>query len=396
MPGLHATLSASAAPQWVNCAGRRWLVEGLPETTNEYAAEGTALHSLSEICLREGRDAAEFIDRNFAVGEHDFVINDERADSVQVYIELVRIYKEQGYDIKLETRLDALKTLHPDMGGTSDASGYNAKLKRLVVIDAKFGKGLVEVKNNLQEIIYVIGNILGEYADVPIAEIELVIVQPRGNHPEGPVRRWVMTPADLMDWMADLKAAAKRTEDKNAPRTAGAWCRWCPAAGFCPERKGLALKEAQADFTPRGDVVLTEPQNYKPEEFAKLLGQIDQIEEWCRRVREFAHHEAEAGRIPPGYKLVGSRPTRMWKSEEEAKQFLLFYGCDEADLYVVKEPKFKSPAQIEALIGKKSAGDVKHLWQSVSSGTVLVPLSDKRPAVTNEAAREFQAREIAA
>lgn len=397
MPGLHAKLSASAAPQWVNCPGRPRMVAGLPETTSRYAAEGTAAHSLGEMALREGRDAAEFIDRTFSVGEYDFAVDEDMAEAVQVYVELVRLYKEQGYEMQLETRLDALQKLHPDMGGTTDASGYCAEKRRLVVIDYKHGRGhAVEVKNNLQELIYVIGNVLGAYADVPLEEIELVIVQPRCGHPEGPVRRWTLTPADLLDWMADLRAAAKATEDPDAPLVAGEHCKFCPAAGFCPALKQTALASAQADFTARGEVVLTEPQRYKPEEFAALLGQIDAIEDWCRRVREFAHHEAEAGRIPPGYKLVASRPTRMWRDEAEAKRFMLLYGCDKDDLYEVKEPKFKSPAQMEKLVGKAKKDDLKHLWQSVSSGTVLAPLDDKRPAVTTEASREFQQRSIAA
>lgn len=402
MPGLHAKLSASASARWIACPGSVRLTAGLSETTSRYAAEGTAAHQLAEMCLREGRDAAEYIDRTFTVGEFDFEVDEDMAEAVQVYVELVRLYQEDGYTIKLESRLDALQQLHPDMGGTTDASGYDAAKQRLVVIDYKHGKGkAVEVKDNTQELIYVIGNVLGEYADKPIGEIELVVVQPRKPHPDGPVRRCALTPADLLDWMADLRAAALRTEDPDAPLIPGSHCddTFCGAAGFCPALKDRALALAQAEFSERGEAILPEPTRYSAEELGALLPQIALIENWCQRVIEFAHHEAEAGRMPAGHKLVAGRASRMWRSEEDARAAIpMLFGVDEPDLFVAKEPKFRSPAQMESLLGlktKKQKAEIEHLWQSLSSKTVLAPIDDPRPAVANQAASEFQPREIA-
>ena len=48
----------------------------------------------------------------------------------------------------------------------------------------------------------------------------------------------------------------------------------------------------------------------------------------------------------------------------------------------------KTVPQMEKVLGKSKA-DIAHLWESVSSGTVLAPLADKRPAVKPEAAEEF-------
>lgn len=111
------------------------------------------------------------------------------------------------------------------------------------------------------------------------------------------------------------------------------------------------------------------------------------MEDWIKALRDYAHHEAEAGRVPPGFKLVPTRPTRVWKDADAARAFLLDYGLDDEDVF--GEPKIRTPAQIEKILGKKSKGDIADLWESVSKGTVLVSLDDKRSPVRPEAAEEF-------
>ena len=57
-------------------------------------------------------------------------------------------------------------------------------------------------------------------------------------------------------------------------------------------------------------------------ELAKALENASILETWCRRVKEFAHAEAEHGRVPPGWKLVAKRATRKWKDEAAAAETL--------------------------------------------------------------------------
>ena len=53
MSGSHALLSASAAKRWLNCPPSVRLTESMPDTSSDYAEEGTVAHALAELKLRK-------------------------------------------------------------------------------------------------------------------------------------------------------------------------------------------------------------------------------------------------------------------------------------------------------------------------------------------------------
>ena len=53
MPETHALLSPSSSERWISCPPSVRMSEGIEEKPSEYAAEGTAAHSLCEYKLRE-------------------------------------------------------------------------------------------------------------------------------------------------------------------------------------------------------------------------------------------------------------------------------------------------------------------------------------------------------
>ena len=54
MPDTHALLSPSSSERWISCPPSVRMSEGIEEKPSEYAAEGTAAHSLCEYKLRNG------------------------------------------------------------------------------------------------------------------------------------------------------------------------------------------------------------------------------------------------------------------------------------------------------------------------------------------------------
>lgn len=408
-PKVHSRLGASNCKRWWACPGSVAACKDIENKGTPYANEGSAAHALAEYCLRNGCDAEAQLDCWIGMdgtlylseenvpekerGATIFYIDEDMVDAVQVYIDFFKANVEPGDEYEIEQRVD-LSHFHPDLFGTTDLSIYKAKQKKLIVADYKHGRGVpVEAKDNVQGLYYGAGT-AHKLHNRGIKEIEIVIIQPRCAHKDGPVRKWSTTPIDLMEWVVDLVEAAKRTEDPNAPRHAGDHCKFCPAAATCDTYAGAAMDAARADFSADGTVVLTEPTGYSPTALAATIKNIDLIESWCRAVKKFAHDQALAGTAIPGFKLVYTRATRKWKDPSAAQAA---FEIDELDASeYLSEPKLLSVAQVEKAIGKKffnddplKKGKYVDLVEKKSSGVVLAPEDDKRPAVRPDAAAEF-------
>lgn len=415
----HAKLSPSSSKRWQMCPGSIRLSEGIPNTSSVFADEGSAAHALADHCMALGFDADRFAgmyvnldakqpNDKFApepARNRSFEIDDEMVDSVQQYLDLCRGIAS-GTDVEWEVEqwlsLEHLGVEGLD-GGTGDFVAYTPASMTLDVCDFKYGRGVaVDPKENSQALCYALGAVR-KYHNRGIKKLRLTIVQPRCGG--DPVRTWEADVVDLLDFETDLIEAAKKTVEaasnyqeigvtdsqeawEHAYLNPGPHCKFCPAAPTCPARRDAALAIAQAEFSAVGEMELPVVTSLPPEQLAKILAEIDQIDDWSRRVKEYAHAEATHGRCPPGFKLVAKRATRRWKDEDDARRALAFnYSIADADM--LTEPELKTPAQIEPLLpGKNKAARANMLSDLVSkesSGTVLAPEHDPRPAVRADA-----------
>lgn len=354
----HSKIGASSMYRWAACPGSVRMSENIPPTTTSYAAEGTKAHDLAEKMLRG----------------QEINLNDYPADmreAVMHYTNYVgKISAEAGRDGQafIEHRFE-LNDLHEGLFGTSDFSLYDRKTKILEVVDYKHGAGLpVEVTDNKQLKYYGLGALLT--LDVPCKEIKLTVVQPRCPHPDGLIRSWTISAYALQEFAAELVEAAKRTEEPDAPLKSGEHCRFCPAAGVCPQLQSEAQSVAKKVFN---DTV-----SYDPKELAHVLSHLPRIEAWVKSVREFAYNEALKGNEVPGFKLVEKRATRKWNDPLEAEYFAATsLNLKEDEIYKPRE--IKSVAQLEKFTDKAGKTMLKQFYSSISSGVTLVPDTDKRP-----------------
>lgn len=393
----HAKLSPSSSKQWMSCPGSIRASANIPRHGSTYAAEGTAGHALAEHCLLNGEDADKYEGWWILLTEPPqivrdepdriepaFPVTDEMVSAVQLYLDFCRGHIAEGDEWSVETRVK----LSDDIWGTADFIRYRPSDKTLVVPDFKYGRGVaVDPRENTQGIIYALGA-MKRLHNRGVSRVTIGIVQPRCSHPDGPVRLWHADTTDLMAWEDEILAAAQVTKQPDAPFAAGDWCRFCPVAATCPTLAADVQRAAEAEFRADGATLLTEPDEYDADKLAEMLGRVDVIEAWCRRVREFAHAEALAGRSPPGWKLVPTRATRKWVDEESAAALLSELGVREEALYVRKlvspAAAEKLPAVKDALKSDKTA--LASVITKTSGGTVLAPLDDPRPAYVNDAA----------
>jgi hypothetical protein len=374
------------------CPGSVRMETGLPDRETAYAREGTVAHELAQLCIDSHVDAAHYIGKpgHVAAGSvfDTIIVDEEMADGVQAYLDYVFSPPFKGYEKSFETHVSLAHFGIEGMeGGTADALLYSAVHRHLVVADFKYGRGIaIEPKENPQAMSYALGA-AERYHNRGVSLVTVAIIQPRAPHPRGPVREWTANVADLAEFATALVAAAKATQVPTAPLVPGEWCKFCKAAPVCPALREKALTEAMADFDEQSPP--PEPTTLTPHQLAGVLAEVDFIEMWCRRVREFAHAEATEGRCPPGWKLVAKRANRKWREDDEAAAALIAIVAEE-ELYT---RKLVSPAQVERFVpGRNKAERAKFLSPLVikeSTGTVLAPSDDPRAAVKADAAVEF-------
>lgn len=358
----HSKIGASSMSRWSVCPASVRLSVGMPNISSKYAEEGTRAHELAEKILTFKALCSVDVDM---------------LEAVRVYTDYVFSLQKGCSTYGIEEKFD-LSAIHPGLFGTCDAWVYQSTSSTLHIIDYKHGQGLaVEVENNKQLRYYALGALLK--LKLPCSYVQMTIVQPRAIHPDGPIRSWKIPVVDLLDFTADLIEAAKATEDPNAKAEAGDHCRFCPAAPTCPEIHATAIATAQEEFSPT--------LSYSPEKLADVLSKIPAIEAWCKAVEEFAYHEAQHGRVAPGYKLVAKNTHRKWKDIEDLDhKLLLEVGLNYDQVF---EKKMKTPAQVEALLDKEGKKLLEEFTFKPDGGTKLVPAADKRKKAKASIETEF-------
>ncbi len=390
----HSPIGASSAHRWMACPGSVRLSKGLPNKSSPYAREGIAAHQVAEECLLKGTPPETFLERTIKVEGSENRVDEEMVEAVEIYRNAVNADHQAGDEVAVEQRFD-LSRFFPELFGTNDCSIYRPSTGELFVYDLKYGRGVpVTVEHNPQLLYYGLGAAIAKPGR-SLTAVELVVVQPRCPHPDGPVRRWRIDAVDLLEWAAELVTAAEATARTDALFHAGSHCKFCPAAAICPSLREHVQSTTRAEFNVDDSGSVSDPETLSGEELAQVLKEASVIEDWLRRVREFAHGEAESGRVPPGFKLVAKRANRKWRDVTEAERVLKNMRLTRAESH---EVKFKTPAKIETVLKSKKVPATKmdrfkDLVIKESSGSTLVDESDPRPPLRPHAQEEFQAVE---
>jgi len=372
----HSKIGASTCERWWNCPGSVAACAVLPpQPESPYAKEGTAAHELGERCLLENKDAVELVGQT---AENGVEFTFEMAEAVQVYLDTIRQdmdhYKSSHTGLKIEHRFH-LTDVDPDAFGTNDAMLGNM-FGKLIVYDYKHGQGVaVEVVNNKQALYYAVGGVaLGDYDSV-----ELVIVQPRASHRDGPVRRWNITMDTLIEFTKELREKITETKKEGAPLVAGEHCKktFCPNMAGCKAIKNIASQAAMVAFGEAKPLVLKEPDHLTPNELKRILDAMPMVEAWLTSVYAFAEQKLKNGEEVIGYKLVkGREGNRQWVDE---KKVLAHFGKEAEKIEVL------SPAQLEKVIGKKRKEELDPFVTRSEGKISMVPETDSREAVSSQA-----------
>ncbi len=361
----HSPRGPSSADRWMNCAGSVAATAGLPDTTSEYAAEGTFAHYISELARNDDCVAKVFLGRISDDGK--FVCNQEMVDGVQYFLDYL---DDAEFD---ETLVEARVNYNAwvdDGFGTADDVGLKDGTCR--VVDLKYGKGVqIWAEENRQLKLYALG-VYQEHGDLyDITGFDLVICQPRLDH----IDEWYISIEDLLKWADDVvEPAADLTTYPDAPFKAGEWCRWCKIKASCKYR-AAAVSEALVDELEE----LANPAELTDKEIGLAFAMVDSIRSWCNDLSELVMTKVSAGKEIIGsdgqpFKIVEGRSNRCWRDDDEAEKSMRGFKMKVVEMYI---KKLISPTQCEKILGKGHPVLKKHCIKPQGK-PVLVAGSDKR------------------
>lgn len=385
----HALLSASSANRWLNCTPSAKLEEAEgPRASSVYAEEGTLAHELGELYIKH--DVIKSIDDQVFSDRFDEILNndlfsEEMLDVVPIYVDYCAgqyaeaLTKDAEAIIEIEQKLD-LTEFVPESFGTADCVVLGGNT--LEIIDYKHGKGVpVYAEWNKQLMLYALGALRKYDVLYDITQVRVTIVQPRINN----ISSWQTSVDELLTWAnEELKPAAELAFAGKGEIKAGDWCKFCAVKNRCRALYEKQMEVAKYDFQ--------EPTLLTDEEIADILTKIPGLIEWASSVQSYAQDEAIInGKVWNGFKLVEGVSRRKWLDEDKAAE-AIFSNIPEASEDQVYEMKLKSISALEKEFGKKTIAEkLSNVIVKPQGKPTLVPLSDKRPALgIEEAKNDFQ------
>lgn len=367
----HAILSASSSYRWLKCLPSARLEQQFDHEPSRAAQEGTAAHALCEHKLKRALKMRS----KRPVSEFD---SDEMEECTDAYVDFVLEQLEQAVQdckdpiVLIEQHLDMTRWV-PEGFGTGDC--IIVADNELHIIDFKYGTGvLVDANNNPQLMLYALGalNLFDSLYD--IEEISMSIFQPRREN----VSTWTVPVDQLLLWAEkDLMPKAKKAFNGEGWFACGGWCQFCRAANRCKARAEANLKVAQNEFK--------DPPLLTDEEITEILKRIPELTKWANQIQEYAADAAiNHGKQWTGFKVVLGRSNRKYTDEEKVAERANELGYK--DIY---KKSLITITEMEKLMGKKKfKEEMSDLVYKPLGKPVLVPDSDKRPAVNTSSAEE--------
>ena len=365
-PNGHALLSASSSDRWLHCPPSARLCESYADKGSDYAAEGTDAHALCEYKLRKALGMqAEDPTQDLTWFNQEM---DDCATGYAAYIlELVAAAKETCADpvVLIEQRVDFSRWVEQGFG-TSDA--ILIADGTMHVIDYKHGLGvLVSAEDNPQMKCYGLGA-LELFDDIyDIDTVSMTIYQPRRQN----ISTFTLSKEELYRWADEvLKPTAQLAFAGDGNFLCGEWCGFCKAKTVCRARADANMELARYDF--KVPPLLTD------EDVEEILARVDDLVSWATDIKEYALQQAISGKEWTGWKLVEGRSNRRYTNEAAVAAAVTKAGFDPY------EQKVLGVTAMQKLLGKARFEEVlAGLVEKPQGKPALVPISDKRPAMSN-------------
>jgi hypothetical protein len=361
------------------------------DRVNTAADEGTAAHTIRELCLETGLDAHHFVGTPVEVNGVIYMCDDDMADALQPGIDRIREFPGK---MIIESRVDITHITGENDGepqkGTLDCAVIPGPDEgdEAVQSDLKYGKGIpVQAVGNTQQIIY-FDALWEQIKDTHphIKRVRIIIDQPRNGRGGG---EWVISIDELREKAAEIRERAKLTFDPNASCTPSKeGCLWCKAAkveGACPEYETWALEFSGIEFENLDDydefgveIELPDLEGLTTARKKAIYDHLGIARAFLTRVEAAVAAEIRAGDGEKyGKKIVAGRKSNRKHSDPFMSDlWLAENGYSEAQT-ITKQ--LITPAKIDKLVGRgKFPRDLVVGGEPTPS---IVSIEDARPAI---------------
>lgn len=391
MPEVHAKLSASGAKKWMNCPGSILLESNIPDSTSQYAFEGTTAHSLGEAKLRLAIKEITRVKYHKLIKDLDITEDMESYtdDYRDFVIERFNAAKSKTSDavLMLEQRLDFSQWV-PEGFGTGDvviiADGT------MEIIDLKYGKGVpVYASNgnnngNPQLMLYSLGSVNEFEFMYDIQNVTMTIYQPRIDN----IDSFTIAIEELFKWGEEVREKANKAFNGSDECVAGKHCDdgFCKARAICRAYADERSKIAALDFK--------KPSDLTTEEIAEVIDLSERLAKWSKLVSDYALDQAVNHDVKfPGFKLVEGRSNRQYAVDDTlVAAALIGKGYKDDDIW---PRKLKGITDLEKYLSKKTFNEILgDMIVKPQGKPTLVPAEDKRPELNTNANAANDFKEI--
>ena len=351
---IHRTIGSSTARRTRNCPGWVELAKTAPQIprSNAAADRGNRIHDALER-VYEGESSGDGIEP---------ILNLPAPDEIECGIQCMNAVEAllDEYDLT-DYLVEQHVTIADDVGGTADMLAWNDK--SIFVIDYKCGRVPVTYRD---QFLFLASVGMDDPKTAGLFEGRVIysaIIQPVVDL-KAQVQKH--SQEELHTFRVDMASAIKKVRDGYNTGHPGDHCQYCPASPTCPQKYAQVQGAVSLDFK-------------QAHALASAADMLVAVEQWAQGVRDELFAVLDTGNPVTGWKLVQKRATRKWDNESEAYAVLKNAGLKAEDIVT---PKIKTPTQVEKLLKlNKIPIKISTLVTSQSSGTTVVPESDKRSAV---------------
>jgi hypothetical protein len=361
----HSIYSFSSSHRWIEgaCPASVKKSRGYPNISNPAAELGTAVHALGEFCIRLGINPNDCIDLTF----ENHKVNHKMADDASMYFNVINdLSLRYGVKPILEGKVAITSVAGGKVYGTSDCNFIVLPQRIVHIIDYKNGYMPVEIVGHSQTSGYGVATLDTYDLWDKVDTVVNTVIQPNGNHIEGPVRTTIQTIGQMREWRDKFGRSVELAESNTKP-VAGEHCTYCPAQANCRARMEYTLQSAYINCAPE-DLSLGEVE--------AIYREIGSVKVFHAKIEARMLEEARKGEIFKDYKLVKSYPRAKCENVEGLLAEAKIRGIDPLKFYL--DPNLIGITRAKKLLPEDI---VKQFYKSPPPGTALVGMKHSQPAI---------------